>query len=134
MRTTLTAPLHHAHSCQQLYSPPHNTPAKPVHSFTRASLPCRLPLVPRLLPPLSRLRFTVRRLLSACLLSSPLVPLCLTCGMSDAQLSKLKEDRDALAREVNLLQAAIKVDDASDRIVAQLRKAEVQHNNTTAQQ
>ena len=45
--------------------------------------------------------------------------------MSDAQLSKLKEDRDALAREVNLLQAAIKVEDAADRIVAQLRKTEV---------
>ena len=53
--------------------------------------------------------------------------------MSDAQLSKLKEDRDALAREVNLLQAAIKVEEASDRVVAQLRKAEVsttQHNTT----
>ena len=70
--------------------------------------------------------------------------------MSDAQLSKLKEDRDALAREVNLLQAAIKVEDASDRVVAQLRKAEVrrhtarhtradqtpidtQHNHSTSQ-
>jgi len=59
--------------------------------------------------------------------------------MSDAQLSKLKEDRDALAREVNLLQAAIKVEDASDRVVAQLRKAEVSatpaaHHTATAAQ
>jgi hypothetical protein len=45
--------------------------------------------------------------------------------MSEAQLQKLKEDRDALAREVSLLNAAIKPEEASDKVVAHLRKAEV---------
>ena len=45
--------------------------------------------------------------------------------MSEAQLQKLKEDRDALAREVSLLNAAIKPEEAADRLVQHLRKAEV---------
>ena len=44
--------------------------------------------------------------------------------MSDAQLLKLKEDREALAREVALLNAAIKPEEASEKIVTHLRKAE----------
>ena len=45
--------------------------------------------------------------------------------MSDAQLAKLKEDRESLSREVALLNAAVKPEEAAEAIIAQLRRAEV---------
>ena len=51
--------------------------------------------------------------------------------MSDAQLVKLKEDREALAREVALLNAAVKPEEAAEKIIAQLRRAEVHHTHST---
>jgi hypothetical protein len=44
--------------------------------------------------------------------------------MSDAQLMKLQEDRDALAREVALLKAAIKPEAASEKIMEWLKQSE----------
>lgn len=44
--------------------------------------------------------------------------------MSDAQLMKLKEDRDALAREVQLLKEAIKPEEAAEKVMAQLKRSE----------
>lgn len=44
--------------------------------------------------------------------------------MSDAQLLKLRDEREALAREAGLLKTAIKPQDAAEKIVQHIRKAE----------
>jgi len=44
--------------------------------------------------------------------------------MSDTQLMKLREERDALQREAGLLKNAQKPSEAAEKIVAHIRKAE----------